>query len=80
MVGRLRGVLLGLEVRAAGRACRCKHNAKHAIAKGELRLVVKGAGPAGGEQGYCGPCGRSMLVAANKTLDSYLEVLKVTNS
>lgn len=76
MMGRqLRTVLLSLEVRPAGRACKCKRNPKHAIRKGELRLVVKEPGPASGEQGYCAECGREMLAAAQEALKNHLSSL-----
>ena len=75
MAGRHRSILLSVEVRPAGRACKCKHNARHKIAKGDLRLVVKEAGPASGEQGYCAPCGLSMLAAARRTLEQHVEAL-----
>lgn len=70
-----RNVLLSLEVRPAGRACKCKRNAKHLIAKGDLRLVVKEPGPASGEQGYCATCGLTMLVAAREALNQHVECL-----
>lgn len=75
MPGRPRSLLLGLEVRPAGRACKCKHNAKHVVAKGELRLVVRESGPASGEQGYCAPCGLAMLAAARETLNQHTKSL-----
>jgi len=75
MPGRPRSVLLRLEVRPAGHACKCKHNAQHTIAKGELRLVVRESGPASGEQGYCAPCGLKMLAAAREALDQHFESL-----
>ncbi len=71
MAGRLRSLLIGLEVRPAGRACDCKHNPKHRIARGELRLVVKNPGPAAGENGYCSACGQLMLEAAYRELDRH---------
>jgi hypothetical protein len=74
-MAQVRGVLLGLEVRPAGKACKCKHNAKHSITKGQLRLVVKAPGPASGEQGYCAPCGMAMLAAAQEMLARHLQTL-----
>lgn len=68
MPGRTRSVLLGLEVRAAGRACNCHGNKRHRILKGEPRLVVKNPGPAAGEDGYCGTCARAMLTTAQNNL------------
>jgi len=75
MAGRLRSVLLNLDVRPAGRACRCKHDARHEITKGELRLVVKEPGPASGEHGYCVPCGLAMLARARTSLAEHVESL-----
>ncbi len=49
----------------------CKHNPRHRIARGELRLVVKNPGPAAGENGYCSACGQLMLDAAYRALDRY---------
>lgn len=71
-----RNVLLGLEVRPAGHACKCKHNKKHRIAKGDLRLIVKNPGPASGEVGYCVPCGIAMLEAARDALDTHMSDLR----
>jgi hypothetical protein len=59
-----RNVLLGLEVKPAGKACHCKRNSKHAIAKGQLRFIVHNPGPAAGENGYCEACGRAMIELA----------------
>jgi hypothetical protein len=68
MPGRTRSVLLGLELRPAGRACNCHGNKRHRILKGEPRLVVKNAGPAAGEDGYCRACAQAMLNAAQDNL------------
>lgn len=68
MPGRVRSILLGLEIRPAGRACNCHGNKGHRIHKGEPRLVVKNPGPAAGEDGYCGTCARIMLEAAENRL------------
>lgn len=75
MGGRVRSILLGLEVRPAGKLCHCKHNARHRIAKGELRLVVKDPGAVGTEQGYCATCGLAMLYAARSVLEAQVERL-----
>jgi hypothetical protein len=66
--GRHKSLLLRAEVRPAGRRCRCKHNPKHTITKGEPRLVVKEPGPAAGEKGYCAECGAQMLDLAEDRL------------
>jgi hypothetical protein len=71
MPGRPRSVLLGLAVRPAGRACTCKHNSKHRIARGELRLIVKNPGPASGEYGYCVTSAQLMLALARDELDGH---------
>jgi hypothetical protein len=65
---RPRSVLLGLAVRPASRACSCKHNPRHRITRGELRLIVKNPGPASGESGYCVTCAQLMLAAAREEL------------
>ncbi len=70
-----KSLLLRAEVRPAGKLCYCKHNRKHAITKGELRLVVKEPGPASGERGYCAECARDMLAKANATLAALREDL-----
>jgi hypothetical protein len=75
MASRPRTVLLGVVVRPAGRACKCKRDPRHRITKGDLRLVVKEPGPASGEQGYCAPCGLVMLAAARQALDQHVEAL-----
>lgn len=64
MPGRVRSVLLRVEVRRADRLCYCKHDKRHRINKGDLRLVIKEPGPASGEKGYCAWCGRQMLSLA----------------
>ncbi|MFN8232235.1 MAG: hypothetical protein U0V56_01710 [Actinomycetota bacterium] len=65
----IRSVLLKLEVRPAGRASKCAHNKNHAIAKGQLRFVVKNPGPAQGEKGYCKRCAKVMINRARGGLD-----------
>lgn len=75
MAGRFRIVLLGLDVRPAGKLSHCKHNKRHAITKGELRLVVKDPGASGGEKGYCAACGLAMLDAARVELDANIRRL-----
>jgi hypothetical protein len=78
MSGRPRSVLLRLAVLPAGRACTCKHNPKHLIARGELRLIVKNPGPASGESGYCITCAQLMLAAAREELDGHCRSLAGT--
>lgn len=63
-----RSLLLRVDVREAGKLCRCKHNRKHTIVKGELRLVVKEPGPGTPEYGYCAACGQEMLAKAEERL------------
>ncbi len=60
-----RSVLLRVEVRKAGKLCRCKHNRKHTIIKGQPRLVVKEPGPGTPEYGYCASCAAEMLDLAD---------------
>ena len=80
MPGKTRSVLLGLAVRPAGRACNCKHNNAHRIRMGEPRFVVKNAGAAAGENGYCGPCGELMIANAQLKLAELLETLQSASS
>lgn len=68
MPGRTRSVLLGLELRPAGRACDCRGNKHHRIQKGEPRFVVKNPGPAAGEHGYCGACAQVIIKLAQDKL------------
>ena len=75
MPGRTRSVLLGLEVKPAGKACNCKRNKAHRILRGEARLVVKNAGPASGENGYCRTCGEAMLAEAQLSLAQLMTTL-----
>ena len=65
-----KSVLLRLEVRPAGRKCYCAHNKRHAILKGEPRLVVKAPGVATPEKGYCAECARKMLEKGTSTLET----------
>ncbi len=79
-MARPRSVLLGMEIRPAGKACKCKHDGSHRIAKGDLRLIVKNPGPASGEAGYCVPCGCAMLEAACDALEVHISSLRRTAS
>jgi len=63
-----KSLLLRVEVRQAGKLCRCKHNRKHAIVKGELRLVIKDPGPGTPEYGYCPACATGMIAQAEAKL------------
>lgn len=67
-MARTRSLLHRIEVRPAGRLSHCARNRKHEILMGELRFVIKDAGPAGGEKGYCVECGNEMLDAAESQL------------
>jgi hypothetical protein len=69
MPGRQRSILASIEVRPAGRLCRCGHDQRHAIRKGELRFIVKNPGPASGEKGYCAKCAVEMLNRAHARID-----------
>lgn len=75
MTGRHKSLLLRTEIRPAGRRCHCKHNAGHLIHKGEPRLVVKDAGPAARERGYCAACGAEMIRQAEEKLAGLREGL-----
>ena len=68
-------VLRNLTVRAAKRAASCKHNRRHSVAKGELRLIIKNPGPAGGERGYCAECGLKILAVAEADVQQLREQL-----
>lgn len=63
-----KSLLLRVDVREAGKLCRCKHNREHVITRGELRLVVKEPGPGTPEYGYCAACAREMLAKAEEHL------------
>lgn len=65
-----KSILLRIDVREAGRLSRCKHNRNHAIAKGELRFVVKEPGPGTPEHGYCAVCATQMVADAEEKLAS----------
>jgi hypothetical protein len=67
-MARTRSLLHRIEVRPAGRLSRCARNRRHEILRGEPRFVIKNAGPAGGEKGYCVACGNEMLDAAESQL------------
>lgn len=67
MPGKVRNLLLTTEVRSAGKLCRCSHDKRHQIHKGELRVVIKTPGGIG-EKGYCAACGRAMVAAARQQL------------
>jgi hypothetical protein len=75
MPGRLRTVLLRLEVRRAGKLCRCGHDRRHEIRKGEKRFVVSEHGPAAGDKGYCVNCARKMLDASTADLEALRQEL-----
>jgi uncharacterized Zn-binding protein involved in type VI secretion len=63
-----KSLLLRVEVRSAGKKCKCAHSAKHVILKGEPRVVVKAPGIATPEKGYCGACGAAMIARAESDL------------
>lgn len=72
MPGRIRSLLTPTEVRPAGRSCKCAHDRRHQIRKGETRIVVNNAGTPG-QKGYCADCGRAMLLATRKRLEALEE-------
>jgi len=63
-----KSLLLRITIRPAGKKSHCSHNAKHVIAKGEQRVVVKSPGIAMPEKGYCAACGLAMIVQAEQQL------------
>lgn len=73
---RIRSLLHRIEVRPAGRLAHCARNRKHEIPKGERRFIIKDAGPAGGEKGYCVYCGNEMLDAAESQLGELRATLR----
>ena len=76
MPGRVKRMLLILDVREAGRRCKCGHNAKHQILKGEIRLVIRDPGIATGEKGYCAECALKMIDRARADLDDLETALR----
>jgi len=76
MVAAHKSVLMRLEIRPAGNLCRCKHDKKHTIAKGEPRLVVRETGPGTPEQGYCADCEIAMLNRASRRIDELREEVR----
>jgi hypothetical protein len=77
MPGNVRNILLTIEVRPAGRRCRCAHNKRHQILKGETRVVIKNPG-APGDTGYCAACGRAMVTTARHELTRLETALGMT--
>ena len=67
-MARTRSLLHRIEVRPAGRLSHCARNRQHEILKGEPRFIIKDAGPAGGEKGYCVACGNKMVDSAESQL------------
>ena len=68
-MARVRGILLHLEVRPAGKRCSCKRDDRHTMLKGQARMVVREPGIATGEAGYCAACGLAMIEQAKAALD-----------
>jgi hypothetical protein len=72
-VGRLRSLLVKVEIDTAQRAHRCQANARHEIKRGNLRLNVR-AGR--GWDRYCMDCARKIVdgsLASLTTVSSGLE-------
>ena len=67
MPGKVRNILMTIEVRPAGRRCQCAHDKRHLITKGQTRVIINNAG-APGDRGYCAGCGRAMVAAARHEL------------
>jgi hypothetical protein len=61
-----KSLLQRVTVRPAGKKSYCSHNAKHVIAKGEPRVIVKAPGIATPEKGYCAACGLAMIAQAEQ--------------
>ncbi len=79
MAGPVRNLLLHLEVRPAGKRCRCARDEKHVLVKGDTRFVVKAAGPIGAEKGYCSTCAAAMISKARTELDDLQALLGVSS-
>jgi hypothetical protein len=73
MPGRVRDLLIGVEVRPAGRRRKCGANAKHRIPKGEACLVVKREGR--GERAYCAECAPVILAHVDNRLSDIRQAL-----
>jgi hypothetical protein len=67
MPGPVRNLLLSVDVKPAGKKCKCGRDQRHQIARGQARFVVKNAGGPG-EKGYCATCGQNMIDAARQQL------------
>ena len=59
MPGRPRDLLIGVEIRTAGKRRKCGRNRLHQIPKGEECLVVRREGR--GEKAYCHECAAVIL-------------------
>lgn len=68
MPGPVRDLLVGVDVRAAGRRRKCGRNSSHQIVKGELCLVVKRQGR--GERAYCKSCAAAVLDHAESRIEN----------
>jgi hypothetical protein len=79
MPGKVRSILLVVEVRPAGRRCKCSHDKRHQISKGEPRVVINNAG-APGDKGYCVSCGRAMIAIARQQLAELEHALGMTTN
>lgn len=66
-MAKTRSLVLPVEIRPAGRLSKCSHNKKHAIPKGQPRVVVTNPGGMG-EKGYCVRCAHAMLDCAEDRL------------
>lgn len=66
MPGRIRDLLVGVDVRTAGRRRKCGRNKNHQIPKGEACLVVKREGR--GEKAYCKSCAAELLEVVDNRL------------
>jgi hypothetical protein len=73
--GQVRSLLLQVDIRPARRLSHCKRDKRHVIQRGEMRFVVRNAGPAGGEYGYCLECAQAILDKAKRELGRLEELI-----
>lgn len=59
----IRNLLLPIEIKAAGKHCKCSHSKDHSIPRAGVRFVRKDPGGMR-EKGYCAACSIAMSAAA----------------
>ncbi len=72
----VRSLLLGLDVRLAGKMSHCARNKAHVITKGQPRFVVRPPGAATGEKGYCLDCAEAMLNQLERDTKSWRQTVR----